>query len=107
MINHRRTAVLSRLPVLLRIIFRPNFIYLNFISLTVFSTSASHLLYVSIDVSFPAFGEERCPGGEVLLELGVGLLLAAVAAAGGAAPGQLEGGGFLRAVGLVFHHDYS
>lgn len=98
---------MSRLPVLLRIIFKPNFKYLNFfISLTVFfSTSASHLLYVSIDVSFPAFGEERCPGGEVLLELGVGLLLAAVAAAGGAAPGQLEGGGFLRAVGLVFHHD--
>lgn len=68
--------------------------------------SASHLLHVSINVSFPGFGEERCPGGEILLKLGVGVLLAAVAAAGGAAPGHLEGGSLVRAASLVCHADY-
>lgn len=68
--------------------------------------STSHLLNVNINVCFPCFGEERCPGGEVLLKLGVGVLLAAVAAAGGAAPGHLERGSFVRAASLVCHADY-
>ena len=54
---------------------------------------------------FPGFGEEGRPGGEVLLELGVGVLLAAVAAAGGAAPGHLEGGRLVRGAGRVRHAD--
>lgn len=62
---------------------------------------------MSVDISFPGFREERCPGGEVLLKLGVGVFLAAVAAAGGAAPGHLEGGGFVRAASLVCHDDYN
>lgn len=65
--------------------------------------SNAHLLVASIGVSFPAFGEERCPGGEVLLELGVRVLLAAVAAAGGASPGHFEGRRFAGLTGLFFH----
>ena len=67
------------------------------------TSSPSHLL--NIHVSFPAFGEERCPGGEVLLKLGVRVFLTAVAAAGGAAPGHLEGGSFVRASRLACHAD--
>lgn len=66
----------------------------------------SHLLNVSTDVSFPRFGEERGPSGEVLLKLWVGALVAAVAAAGGASPGHLEGGSFVRAARRVCHPDY-
>lgn len=64
----------------------------------------SHLF--NIYVRFPCFGEERRPGGEVLLKLGLGVLLTAVAAAGGAAPGHLEGRSFFRAASGVSHPDY-
>lgn len=68
----------------------------------------AHLLHARTDVTGvrAGFGEERRPGREVLLELGVGLLVAAVAAAGGASPGPLEGRGLLRAAGRVCHAEY-
>lgn len=72
-------------------------------------TTIAHLLYISTDGSLPTFGEERCPGGEVLFELRVRLVLAAVAAACRASPGPLERRGFIRAAAaslLVFTHDY-
>lgn len=69
--------------------------------------SNSHLLLVSFGFSFPGFGKERRPGGEELLELGVRVLLAAVAAAGGASPGHFERRRFAGLVaGLLFHHGY-
>lgn len=68
--------------------------------------SNAHLLVVSIGVSFPGFGKERCPSGEVLLKLGVRVLLAAVATAGGASPGHFEGRRFAGFTGLLFHHGY-
>lgn len=73
-------------------------------------TCIAHLFYISTGRSLPRFGEERCPGGEVLFELRVGLVLAAVAAAGRASPGHLKRRGFIRAAAaaaaLVFIHDY-
>lgn len=66
----------------------------------------SHLLNCWTDSIFSDFGEERCPGGEVLLELGVRVRVAAVAAAGGAAPGHLKGGSFIRAASRGGHADY-
>lgn len=63
--------------------------------------SLSHLL--GLYIGFPIFGEERCPRGEVLLKLGVRVRVAAVAAAGGAAPGHLEGGSFVRAASRACH----
>lgn len=72
---------------------------LQLLSFHNFLTTSPHLLH--IHVSFPCFGEKGGPGGEELLELGLGLLLAAVAAAGRAAPRLLEGRGFVGAAGRV------
>lgn len=71
-------------------------------------TSLAHPLDSNTDGGLPSSGEEGCPGGEVLLELRVGLVLAVVAAAGRAAPGHLEGRAFIRAAValLVFTHGY-
>lgn len=95
--SHQIKHPLSRLPLLFWVA-----------QLTPFRTNtSSHLLQASIGLSFPGFREERCPGGEVLLKLGVGVLFAAVAAAGGAAPGHLERRSFVWAASLVCHYDYS
>lgn len=59
----------------------------------------SHLF--NTDDRSPCFGEERSSGGEVLLELGVRLLLAAVAAAGGTSPGHFKRRSFVGAAAVV------
>lgn len=98
--------VRHRLPFFKRINIQTSSLF--YLNVNFLETCTAHLFYTSTGRSLPSFGEERCPGGEVLFELRVGLVLAAVAAAGRASPGHLEGRGFIRAAtaALVFNHDY-